>query len=204
VTSTAPRRKVFGIGFQRTGTTSLVRALELLGINSIHNPAPLLDDLNHPVIHAYEGFADNPLPLIFRELDVRYQGSKFILTDRDVEDWLQSVRWLFTVAPTLGEWGTSQSAIAMHEAVYGVARFDEEVFRARYLQHRADVLAYFARRPEDLLVIDVTRGDAWNELCAFLGQPVPAQPFPRENPKFGPYSATAVSWKLRRLLRKLR
>ena len=177
----------------------------MLGIRSVHNPVLLMgDDLNHPLLQTFDGFADNPLPLIFRELDAKYPGSKFILTDRDVDSWLLSVQWLFTVAPTLGDWGASPSAMAMHQALYGVTRFDEVLFRARYLRHRADVLAYFDGRPGDLLVVDFTRGDGWEKLCRFLGRPVPEQPFPHENPKVAPYSATGLRWRLGHVLRKMR
>ena len=41
--------------------------------------------------------------------------------------------------------------------------------------------SYFANRPEDLLVLDVTAGDGWEPLCQFLGMPVPERPFPWEN-----------------------
>ncbi len=201
---TGPSAKVFGVGFQRTGTSSLVRALDLLGIPSVHNPVALMTDPHHPMLEWYDGFADNPIPLMFRALDARYPGSKFILTDRPVDDWIDSVRWLFTVAPRLGNWGTGPSALAMHRAIYGVTHFDEGLFRARYLRHRAEVLAHFEGRPADLLVIDVTRGEGWDALCPFLDRRPPARPFPHENPRANLHSMRALAWRLRRVLRSLR
>ena len=36
--------------------------------------------------------------------------------------------------------------------------------------------------PEDrLLVIDIVGGDGWEQLCPFLGVPIPEEPFPHSN-----------------------
>jgi hypothetical protein len=43
------------------------------------------------------------------------------------------------------------------------------------------VRAYFAGRPDDLLEVCWEAGDGWKELASFLGQPVPALPFPHLN-----------------------
>src|SRR6476660_2478699 len=108
--------KVFGIGFPRTGTTSLVRALNILGIASTHNPAGLLTDANDPVLDAFDGFADNPIPILYAELDARYPHSKFILTDRDVDSWLRSVEWMLAVGARRGRWNENAAIVAMHRA----------------------------------------------------------------------------------------
>lgn len=42
---------------------------------------------------------------------------------------------------------------------------------------------HFKDRPDDLLVVDFTQGAGWNELCEFLGHPVPDAPFPHANDK---------------------
>ena len=41
------------------------------------------------------------------------------------------------------------------------------------------MLEYFQDRPADLLVMDMSRGDGWPELCAALGKPTPSVPYPR-------------------------
>ena len=114
--------------FPEPGTSSLVRAMQLLGIKSIHNPVVLLTDLNHPLLESFDGFADNPLPLIYAKLDARFLGSKFILTDRDVDGWLRSVRWMLTVGREYGNWDANARTVAMHQALYGSAEFEETRF----------------------------------------------------------------------------
>ena len=47
--------KVFGTGMQRTGTTSLAKALNHLGIPTRDHPKDLFDDIEHPVIREYVG-----------------------------------------------------------------------------------------------------------------------------------------------------
>ncbi|MFE6684871.1 hypothetical protein ACFVFQ_00185 [Streptomyces sp. NPDC057743] len=44
--------------------------------------------------------------------------------------------------------------------------------------HVRRTAAYFADRPDDLLVLDLARGQGYPELAAFLGVPAPARPFP--------------------------
>lgn len=176
-------RKIFGIGFPRTGTTSLVQALELLGIRSIHNPSRLVPRIGDPILAQYDGFADNPIPSLYRELDELLPGSKFILTDRRVEEWLPSVAWMIEAGRKHGRWDENPDIVAMHLRLYGASEFREGLFRERFLRHRSEVALHFADRPADLLVLDLTRGDGWVELCAFLELPVPSAAFPHENRK---------------------
>ena len=62
---------------------------------------------------------------------------------------------------------------------YGGLRFrDTARLRYAYATHERNVREYFAGRPEDLLVMNVTAGDGWELLCPFLGKPVPDFPFP--------------------------
>lgn len=51
----------------------------------------------------------------------------------------------------------------------------------RYRRHNAEVRQYFSDRGDDLLEVDWSRGDGWNELCGFVGKPVPSIPFPHAN-----------------------
>jgi hypothetical protein len=73
----------------------------------------------------------------------------------------------------------------MQAFVYGRDAAAPAGNKARYLetlrQHEAAVRAHFADRPDDLLVMNLEAGDGWRELCAFLGAPVPAEPFPTRN-----------------------
>jgi len=186
----APQKsKVFGIGMHRTGTASLRRAFNLLGFRCLEDFGCWfitdLDRSGHLVfrpteaVHAYDAYADNPIPLFVKELDAMFPGSRFILTFRDVDDWLDSVEYIFRVWRE--DWMASPDhrfIAACHEALYGSTHFDRQRGREVYLRHNESVREYFARRPADLLQIDMTEGCEWGSICNFLDVPVPDRPYP--------------------------
>ena len=52
-----------------------------------------------------------------------------------------------------------------------------------YRAHNAAVRAHFATAPPgQYLELDLVRRPRWDELCAFLDQPVPLVPLPHANP----------------------
>src|SRR5215212_6804140 len=90
--------KVFGIGLSRTGTTSLTKALRILGYRAVHCPLSIVRfngkglQLSAEVVDRYDAFTDSPVARMYRELDYACPGSKFILTTRPIEKWMASVR----------------------------------------------------------------------------------------------------------------
>ncbi len=173
--------KVFGTGMQRTGTTSLARALSMLGFATRDCPKELFFDIDHEILETFDAFTDNPVPLLYPRLDERHPGAKFVHTIRDEEGWLRSVKWLFTAGAEKFNWAAHDVFNRYHEELYGTTEYDEDVFRERYRRHNREVLDYFADRPDDLLVLDILAGDGFEKLCPFLGVPIPDEPFPHRN-----------------------
>jgi hypothetical protein len=192
--------KIFGIGLQRTGTTSLHRALQMLGYRSVHGPFGLYPDLDPSIMDCYDAFSDNPIPLLYPLLDQAYPGSKFICTTRDMASWLKSVKWLFSVGRLESNWQAAPVIDAVHAALYGTSDFDEPAFRTFWHVYHAGVRRHFADRPQDLLMLDFTAGDGWEPLCAFLGHPVPGVAFPRSNQTSYPRTLIALVRSLSRRL----
>jgi hypothetical protein len=127
--------------------------------------------------------SDLPIPLLFRELDKGYPGSKFILTTRRPQAWLESVRrhWSHEYNPHRAQWGTDPFTHRAHRILYGQKGFDAERFLKRYQQHNLEVKAYFASRPNDLLILDMEdKASLWHRLCDFLGCLAPNVPYPNE------------------------
>ena len=194
--------KVFGIGMQRTGTTSLVQALNVLKIKTRQFPSELFYDIDHAIIREFDGFADNPIPLLYKELDEKHPNSKFIHTTRDEREWLKSVRWLFTNGSEKFDWQNEKHKNVIHEMhtkLYGTATFDEATFLEKYRAYNRDVHEYFANRPDDVLEFDVTRSDGFDKLCPFLNKQMPDTPFPHQNKSEGILKGWA-----RRILQKIR
>lgn len=173
--------KVFCIGFHKTGTTSLELALRKLGYRvtgSFGTKDPGIADKVHEMAYAmvenFDAFEDNPWPVLYKELDQRFPGSKFILTRRPAEAWIRSQVKDFALAETpMRRWIYGEDA--------GCPEGNEETYVARYERHNREVLEYFRDRPDDLLIFDVPSDDAWGKLCRFLGHDVLDEPFPHAN-----------------------
>ena len=182
--------KVFGIGLQKTGTSSLDAAFRILGYrtdkgvflntpnkkNSLWIDPPLT---NHkvlarvlPILQEKEAFSDNPWPLLYRELDALFPDSKFVLTVREPQSWLASlIRHFGDGESDMLEWIYGSRSVAGNEARC----------LAVYEAHNAAARAHFATRADAVLEIDIENQPRWDLLCSFLGKPIPRQPFPRAN-----------------------
>ena len=173
--------KIIGVGFQKTGTSSLREALKILGFRvkdtSTRPLIPILKgnyDRVIQMIHGYDALEDTPWYMIYQELDRRLPGSKFILTIRDEESWYRSVSRHIGLLRN-----------PLHEYIYGRGKGlpmkNRENTIAVYNRHNEGVLEYFRERPDDLLVVDFTKGDGWDQLCRFLDIPKPDISFPHSN-----------------------
>ena len=195
--------KVFCIGFQKTGTTSLESALKILGyrVKSVFGRELPIEILRRDYVRMglqiardYDAVQDMPWPLMYRELDTAFPGSKFILTWREPDRWLKSIVSHFGANPNV-----LQQLTYGDDAPFPVGH--EDHYRQVYEAHNAEVRAYFRDRPADLLEINLSHGDGWEKLCAFLAMPVPGVPFPREN---SAQARQTLAWRVRKRLKRLR
>lgn len=140
----------------------------------------------------FDAVQDVPWAALYRELDDRYPGSRFVLTERDEQSWLRSASRHF-----------GDTHIPLHEWLYGRGRLagNEQTYLDRYRQHQKEVKEYFADRPKDLLVMNLAENDGWESLCGFLGHQIPQRHFPHANKSPHSYStADKVKVRLRRAL----
>ena len=183
--------RVFGIGMQRTGTSSLHEAFQTLGFDSMHWPSAdwaqaVWQETNKwgrsGTLERSYAACDNPIPSLYQKLDKAYPGSKFVLTVRDENDWLASVEkfWTYEGNHQRWVWDVDKFTHRMHSIIYGQPTFDREVFRARYRKHNAEVMEYFDGRA-DLLRMDVAPDTPMDDLCGFLGVPPTGRKFPHSN-----------------------
>lgn len=184
--------KVFGIGMYKTGTTSLGRALEILGYRTTYRFWRLIDDwrayfdldpgpwrrFEYEIRREaadYDAFADAPWLYLYEDLDRWYPDSKFILTVRkDAKSAAES------------DWGMWQRSGFVDRLVERGDQVPTQAqFIRRYEDHNARVLDYFQDRADDLLVVCwETEERPWERLCEFLGcSDVPTRPFPHANRK---------------------
>ena len=175
----ANRPRVFCIGWHKTGTSTLGLALIELGYKVLGCRLDTVEDLKAGRLDAVLAIADDfdalqdvPWAFLFKELDQRYPGSRFILTGRDEGAWLRSAR---------GHFGSGR--YPMHEVMYGDGCLEgnEQLYLERFRAHNAAVREYFRTRPGDLLEMNLSAGDGWEKLCGFLDRPKPKRPFPHAN-----------------------
>lgn len=179
--------KVFGIGWAKTGTTTLGRCFEILGYNHQSQNLSLVQQILHGdfaktlrIATAKDSFEDWPWPLVYREMDASFPYSRFVLTTRAPDRWLASYRAMLAAqGPPAPELRTIRCQL------FGVdpAIASDGELVARFIQHNTEILEYFKTRSERLLVVDWEAGDAWTKLCDFLGMQIPDVPFPHLNPR---------------------
>lgn len=174
--------KVFGIGLSRTGTKSLTIALTVLGYKIIHYPLSekffhelLTGNGDFSLLKNYDGITDIPIIPAYKQLQRRYPDAKFILTVRDIEEWIAALDRHYKRSERRAK---SPQELFVRASVYGCYQYNEERFRDVQKRHHADVLDYFSAFPSKLLVMNISNGDGWPQLTEFLGGEVPDISFP--------------------------
>lgn len=175
--------KIFGIGLMKTGTSTLGVCGTILGYRCVSYKRRLIEDLKlrndftaiKEVVSQYDLFEDWPWPLIYRELDQMYPGSKFILTTRKNENvWLESLKKHSMI--------TSPTRHCRKLAFgYNFPHGNEEQHLEFYRRHNDEVRQYFKGREDDFAELCWENGSGWKEFCGFLGRDIPDVPFPHEN-----------------------
>lgn len=173
--------KVFGIGLNKTGTSTLGDCFGLLGLRHAGFSPGLLEAWHRgdlaTVLEAtdhHDTFADWPWPLVYEAIDTARPDSRFVLTRRsDPEVWLSSLRAHEARHPA-NRWRF------LAYGVRTVAGHEHELL-ARYDAHLHAVRAHFRGRGDRFVELCWEDGDAWPELCAFVGLPVPDRAFPHAN-----------------------
>lgn len=173
------QNKVFCVGFHKTGTSSLAEALRTLGYlvtgpNGVKDPniANNVYTMAFALVNQYDAFQDNPWPIIYKDLDENFPGSKFILTLRDTDSWIKS---------QVRHFGSDETP--MRKWIYGAGspKGNESLYVNRFERHNREVVEYFKGRSEDFLILDFANGDGWEKLCSFLEKDQPKIPFPHTN-----------------------
>lgn len=182
--------KIFGIGLSRTGTKSLTAALKILGYRISHYPCDkkTFKELstgiyNLSILEKCDGITDITVVPFFPQVDRIYPASRFILTLREKESWLDSMEKHFAVNPLsnilpdfLYERKTRRF---LRAAVYGIYTFNRERMSYVFDAHLTKVREYFHDRKEKLLEMDITAGEGWEKLCPFVDRDIPEKSFPR-------------------------
>ncbi|MGH6826214.1 sulfotransferase family protein [Methyloceanibacter sp.] len=153
-----------------------------------------------PMLTGYASTVDWPTTAIWKELAVANPQAKIILTLRDPERWYESAA--ATIFARMLEFETLRAETLRAEALRSdPAAVDpvrrrhmemidtlivEKTFGGSLAKDRA-IAVFNAHNDEVRRVVPAERllvyesGEGWAPLCAFLGVPVPATPYPKVN-----------------------
>ncbi|HSC75999.1 MAG TPA: sulfotransferase [Pseudomonadales bacterium] len=195
---------IIGAGFGRTGTLSLKHALEQLGFDRCYH---MMEVPGHDgsaegwlraasgksldwdtFLQGFQATVDWPACAFWLELHQQYPDAKVILTVRNADKWYASaLETIWPFSHVFPRW-----ALALIKPLRRIQNMIDTViwqgtFGGRFLEpaHAKQVYRDHIDKvkntipPQQLLVYEVAQG--WEPLCAFLGVPVPATPFPNVN-----------------------
>lgn len=202
--------EVIGAGWGRTGTNTLMTALEILGFDPCYHMLKVFkyshadfwrraylgekvdfDEVFGP--NKVRASCDFPSAYLWKEQLKKYPDAKVILTVRDPEKWYEScMKTIFVMmagnpnAP-LGVkvvnflgMGPIPGFIPMTRAMNAKV-FKGNIFERSVIEEfKAYNESVKADCPKDKLLVFEV-SQGWEPLCAFLGVPVPDVPFPRVN-----------------------
>jgi hypothetical protein len=194
--------KVFGIGLNKTGTTTLGDMLCKLGLRhkawapsffAMHQNGRV-DELIQQTQH-YDSFTDWPWPLMAKDLLAHFgENARFILTRRpNAQTWVESLKRhaLATVPGNHARY-----------AVYGYEYPQEnEAAHIRfYDDHLEQIRQLFTDNHSEHLLLEVCweEGHGWNDVAGFLRKSAPKCPLPHHNAssarrKFLPFEAANLA-----------
>lgn len=164
------KSKVFCIGLNKTGTTTIHHVFNDLGLKSTGFNGTLLghyrlsgfDSKMKEFIAAYDAFQDLPWGLFYRELAIEYPESKFILTTRiSSEKWFESIkRHSLTTNPF---YHTNKWTYG-----YRYPQFHKNAHINFYEEHNRKVREHFKDKT-NFMEICWESGDTIEKIAAFLG-----------------------------------
>lgn len=198
--------KIFCIGRNKTGTTSMEEALSELGykLGDQNRAEKLIKYYKHsdwkPIIkfcNTAEAFQDAPFswPFTWFKIYEKYPTGKFILTIRNEEEWYNS-----QVNFHKRQFGNEKNIVdaeTMKECAYNYQGYLYEMFKSvwktsdddlynkdlmikNYIAHNESIKLFF-RDKTNLLILNVAEKNSYSKLCEFLNKEPLRQEFPHLN-----------------------
>jgi len=205
--------KVIGAGLPRTATTTQAIAFEMLGFGRCYHMRDLMMDFEsglplweaaadgkpdwEAILGDAQSCCDWPTARYYKELLEHYPGAKVVLTVRDAEGWIRSMRetvWAIYFGDSVMHHVCEARALLdplwrrfmalMMTMTWGPdtlgpgeSTFDDAAFAASMDRWNQRVKREV---PDDRLLVWNPR-DGWAPLCDFLEVEVPSEPVPNAN-----------------------
>lgn len=161
----------------KTGTSSLNRAMTILGYKSIHCPIEISQ------VMEYDFLCDIAITARYKFLDFVFPKAKWILTIREPQSWLRSILTHRVVKGNHYRLRDLEYDFLLYgsNSCHNEYKFDPEAYLNKLHQHTEEVKSHFQGRENQLLIIDICGGEQWERLCTFLEKPIPEARFPHAN-----------------------
>lgn len=201
------KNKIFCIGLNKTGTTSLgyflesenfivadQRKGELLLQNYIDRDfASIIDYVKNSKANVFQDVPFS-LPYTYSHLDNAFPNSKFILTIRNSSElWYNSIYKFHSEMYNAGKLPTKESlqnapyvypgwSWQLMRDVFFIDEhklYDKVEFLNFYENYLGNVKKYFRNKPEQLIVIDLSIKEDYKRLCEFLNISSQHKEFPK-------------------------
>jgi hypothetical protein len=142
------------------------------------------------LIGSYDAALDIPACLFWKDLSTAYPDAKIILTTRDVDSWYKSANatvFKFMQSPFFRFWQRMDTTslgplFRQSELVWKIFcgnNYEEAVVKEAYLDHYERIREAI---PRDRLLEFEIGHSGWKELCGFLDEAVPDEPWPKAYP----------------------
>ncbi|WP_372366686.1 sulfotransferase family protein [Candidatus Uabimicrobium sp. HlEnr_7] len=188
--------KIIGAALPRTGTMSVKKAFEILGVGQSYHMHEVFLHTDHAAIwnnihnstvdwpsllSGYSVTLDTPACLYWRELYSVFPQAKILLLQRDPEKWYDSVYTTIYQVIQKKDIETNlplQMVKNLFFLQFMEGCFEDKAFAIdkyhHYCQEVKDIIP-----KEKLLIYEVSQG--WQPLCQFLGCNIPNEIFPQKN-----------------------
>lgn len=201
--------KIFCIGYNKTGTTTLETVLKLYGY-SVPNQQDQTARLTKSMLEAdytdfssfcerYDAFQDLPFSQAstYVAADALFPNSKFILTERDSNQWFKSMLNFHAKIFKISDFTKLTEEDIIQRFVYlypgfehaNISRmlskfsfnqrtiqwdklFDQKYYIEMYERRNEEIKRYFMNTPSKLLIIDITKEKDTSKICNFLNIPI--------------------------------
>lgn len=198
--------KIFVIGLNKTGTTSLAVMFKSLGYvigdqvageRLIRDYARRDFDRILELCDTAEVFQDIPfsLPGTYKVVYGKYPDAKYVLSERDsAEEWYRSLTRFHRNIVNDGKPVTAKHLedyfyrwkgylLESQKAAYGATEetlYDEELYKSCYLKHNAEVRSFFDGK-DNFICVNLSSEDAGRKLADFLSVSHAELRVPHEN-----------------------
>lgn len=175
---------IFQVGFNKSGSTSLAKALDIFGFNVshyhlkgsesvfLHNIVNKNMSMSRDVLFGIPKDMDaildcNPIMTessIYTKLYYEHPGSKFIFLDREFNAWYISM-----IKHALKNHYINEDYI-----------YDRDWFFEQHVRVKTEILSFFANKT-NFLHLNLCEEPTWDKLCGFVNEKIPSIPFPKLN-----------------------